>query len=263
MRFAPCGRSGIRASGIYAPLLVSDPHSSQRKTVPEEVLTISGADRFTRRGGTCRLHAIFMNQLCNIWGEQDELSSTAACPRAEGIYSINDQARMRGIAVLRRSATSSTERDTAVSRQRRSRRAARLGQFSSPCAPFFDNLARLCLRLTNRCSLRHSSRRRPLKLSTKPFAPHGPGRPARRHLGVSVPCKIVCSMSRSGNVWDNTAMESFFSSLEAERTARKTYRTGEKPKLTCSATFADVRTGRASGVRKHLPDHVGCCKQGC
>jgi hypothetical protein len=43
-----------------------------------------------------------MNQLCNIWGEQDELSSTAACPRAEGIYSINDQARMRGIAVLRR-----------------------------------------------------------------------------------------------------------------------------------------------------------------
>jgi putative transposase len=24
---------------------------------------------------------------------------------------------------------------------------------------------------------------------------------------------IVCSMSRSGNVWDNAAMESFFSSL--------------------------------------------------
>jgi putative transposase len=36
---------------------------------------------------------------------------------------------------------------------------------------------------------------------------------------------IVCSMSRSGNVWDNAAMESFFSSLKTERTARKTYRT--------------------------------------
>src|SRR4029079_4718894 len=36
---------------------------------------------------------------------------------------------------------------------------------------------------------------------------------------------IVCSMSRSGNVWDNAAMESFFSSLKTERTARKTYQT--------------------------------------
>ena len=36
---------------------------------------------------------------------------------------------------------------------------------------------------------------------------------------------IVCSMSRSGNVWDNAAMESFFSSLKIERTARKNYRT--------------------------------------
>lgn len=33
-----------------------------------------------------------------------------------------------------------------------------------------------------------------------------------------------CSMSRSGNVWDNAAMESFFSSLKTERTARKVYR---------------------------------------
>ena len=36
---------------------------------------------------------------------------------------------------------------------------------------------------------------------------------------------ITCSMSRSGNVWDNTAMESFFSSLKTERTARNVYRT--------------------------------------
>jgi putative transposase len=36
---------------------------------------------------------------------------------------------------------------------------------------------------------------------------------------------ITCSMSRSGNVWDNAAMESFFSSLKTERTARMVYRT--------------------------------------
>jgi transposase InsO family protein len=39
---------------------------------------------------------------------------------------------------------------------------------------------------------------------------------------------VVCSMSRSGNVWDNAAMESFFSSLKTERTARKTYRTRDQ-----------------------------------
>ena len=36
---------------------------------------------------------------------------------------------------------------------------------------------------------------------------------------------VTCSMSRSGNVWDNAAMESFFSSLKTERIGRKTYRT--------------------------------------
>jgi transposase InsO family protein len=36
---------------------------------------------------------------------------------------------------------------------------------------------------------------------------------------------IICSMSRSGNVWDNAAMESFFSSLKTERIERKIYRT--------------------------------------
>ena len=39
---------------------------------------------------------------------------------------------------------------------------------------------------------------------------------------------ITCSMSRSGNVWDNSAMESFFSSMKTERTARKTYRTRDE-----------------------------------
>jgi putative transposase len=39
---------------------------------------------------------------------------------------------------------------------------------------------------------------------------------------------VVCSMSRSGNVWDNAAMESFFSSLKTERTARKVYHTRDQ-----------------------------------
>lgn len=32
-------------------------------------------------------------------------------------------------------------------------------------------------------------------------------------------------MSRASNIWDNLAMESFFSTLKAERSARKVYRT--------------------------------------
>ena len=39
---------------------------------------------------------------------------------------------------------------------------------------------------------------------------------------------VTCSMSRSGNVWDNAVMESFFSSLKTERVARKVYRTRDQ-----------------------------------
>jgi putative transposase len=39
---------------------------------------------------------------------------------------------------------------------------------------------------------------------------------------------VTSSMSRSGNVWDNAAMESFFSSLKTERTVRKVYRTRDQ-----------------------------------
>ena len=39
---------------------------------------------------------------------------------------------------------------------------------------------------------------------------------------------VVCSMSRSGNVWDNAAMESFFSSLKTERIGKKVYRTRDE-----------------------------------
>ena len=41
---------------------------------------------------------------------------------------------------------------------------------------------------------------------------------------------VTCSMSRSGNVWDNAAMESFFSSLKTERIRKTIYRTRAQAK---------------------------------
>jgi putative transposase len=41
---------------------------------------------------------------------------------------------------------------------------------------------------------------------------------------------ITCSMSRSGNVWDHSAMESFFSSLKVERVNRRVYVTRDEAK---------------------------------
>lgn len=39
---------------------------------------------------------------------------------------------------------------------------------------------------------------------------------------------VTCSMSRSGNCWDNAAMESVFSSLKIERIRRKIYRSPDQ-----------------------------------
>ena len=39
---------------------------------------------------------------------------------------------------------------------------------------------------------------------------------------------IVCRMSRSGDVWDNAVMESFFSTLKTERTSRTSYATRDQ-----------------------------------
>jgi len=46
--------------------------------------------------------------------------------------------------------------------------------------------------------------------------------------GLMIEHGVTCSLSRSGNVWDNAAMESFFSTLKTERTARKDYRTRDE-----------------------------------
>jgi putative transposase len=58
---------------------------------------------------------------------------------------------------------------------------------------------------------------------------------------------VTCSMSRSGNVWDNAAMESFFSSLKTERTAKKTYRTRDQAK----ADVFDYIERFYNAVRRH------------
>ena len=41
---------------------------------------------------------------------------------------------------------------------------------------------------------------------------------------------ITCSMSRAGDVWDNSAMESFFASLKVERVNRRVYATRDEAK---------------------------------
>jgi putative transposase len=58
---------------------------------------------------------------------------------------------------------------------------------------------------------------------------------------------IVCSMSRSGNVWDNAAMESFFPSLKSERCARRTYRTRNEAR----ADVFDYIERFYNAVRRH------------
>jgi transposase InsO family protein len=47
---------------------------------------------------------------------------------------------------------------------------------------------------------------------------------------------IVFRVSRSGNMWDNAAMESFFSSLKTECTARKSILPGTRQGQMCSTT---------------------------
>ena len=62
---------------------------------------------------------------------------------------------------------------------------------------------------------------------------------------------VACSMSRSGNVWDKAAVESFFSSLRIERIARKTYRTRNHAEADVFDYMQDFynSTRRHSGTR--------------
>ena len=52
----------------------------------------------------------------------------------------------------------------------------------------------------------------------------------RNPFRFNQPVKRSSFVRNGGNVWDNAAMESFFSSLKTERTARKTYRSRNEAK---------------------------------
>jgi len=58
---------------------------------------------------------------------------------------------------------------------------------------------------------------------------------------------VACSMSRSGNVWDNAAMESFFSSLKTERIDRKVYRSRDEAR----ADVSDYIERFYNPIRRH------------
>ncbi len=58
---------------------------------------------------------------------------------------------------------------------------------------------------------------------------------------------VTCSMSRSGNVWDNAAMESFFSSLKTERIGKRIYRTRDQAR----ADVFDYVEGFYNPTRRH------------
>jgi transposase InsO family protein len=60
---------------------------------------------------------------------------------------------------------------------------------------------------------------------------------------------VICSMSRSGNVWDNAAMESFFSSLKTERQRAKHIGQEIRPGPTCSIT-SSASTTRFESTRR-------------
>lgn len=67
---------------------------------------------------------------------------------------------------------------------------------------------------------------------------------------------ITCSMSRRGDCWDNAAMESFFSTLELERTNRKRY----APRDQARADVFDTSSVEVLvSPRKKGPSDAGPC----
>jgi len=71
-----------------------------------------------------------------------------------------------------------------------------------------------------------------------------PSEPFQRQLGA---LGITCSMSRSGNVWDNSVMESFFSTLKIERCYRRQYLTRAEAR----ADIFDYNERFYNPIRRH------------
>ena len=64
---------------------------------------------------------------------------------------------------------------------------------------------------------------------------------------------VDCSMSRSGNVWDNAAMESFFSSLKTERIGRKVYRTRDAARADVFDYIEEILQHDPQALDQRLP----------
>jgi len=62
---------------------------------------------------------------------------------------------------------------------------------------------------------------------------------------------VTCSMSRSGNVWDNSVMESFFSSLKTERTEGKWYPTRNAARSDAFGYIERIYMGFYNPTRRH------------
>jgi transposase InsO family protein len=71
---------------------------------------------------------------------------------------------------------------------------------------------------------------------------------------------VVCSMSRSGNVWDNAAMERLFSSLKTERTARKMSEPGGVRKAD-EISLRMLSTKLGAGLQENLGTNSSVCTE--
>ena len=66
--------------------------------------------------------------------------------------------------------------------------------------------------------------------------------------------KMIQSMSRRGNCWDNAAMESFFKTLKVERIHRLRYQTRALAKLT-SSTGSKVSIIKGECIHRSSTGH--------
>jgi transposase InsO family protein len=64
---------------------------------------------------------------------------------------------------------------------------------------------------------------------------------------------VICSMSRLGNVWDNAAMESFFSLLKTERTGHKRL-TGRKSGCRCIRLHRTLVQSQTQELDDRVPE---------
>src|ERR1700738_498816 len=114
----------VRQDGNQSERNLRRPRSCATCTIRSEKISSRKRSRFPGligslvRGGTCRLHAIFMNQLCIIWGYQEELSSTAGhaetnSPRA---YVVRSTSGCMSLPLKRRLTLDAIARVTRIGR---------------------------------------------------------------------------------------------------------------------------------------------------